>query len=89
MLAAAELGYEVVLWSLQMLESEFPGDPAGHARHIVERVAPGAILLAHDIGAGDRLVALNGLPDMITGLRRRGFDFVTVSELLRRQPAAV
>jgi peptidoglycan-N-acetylglucosamine deacetylase len=89
MLAAAELGYEVVLWSLQMLESEFPGDPAGHARHIVERVTPGAILLAHDIGASDRLVALTGLPDMITGLRRRGFEFVTVSELLSRQPAAV
>jgi peptidoglycan/xylan/chitin deacetylase (PgdA/CDA1 family) len=89
MLAAAELGYEVVLWSLQMLESEFPDDPAGHARHIVERVEPGAILLAHDIGASDRLVALNGLPDMVAGLRRRGFEFVTVSDLMRHHAGLV
>jgi len=88
MLAAAELGYEVVLWSLQMLESDFPGDPAGHARHIVERVTPGAILLAHDIGASDRLVALRGLPDMIAGLRGRGYEFVTVSRLLESRVSA-
>ncbi len=82
-LAAAKLDYRVVLWSLQMLESRFPGDPAGHARHIVEHTEPGAILLAHDIGHRDRLVALQGLPDMIEGLRARGFEFVTVSELMR------
>lgn len=86
-LAAARLGYEVVLWSLQMLESQFSGDPVGHARHIVERAEPGAILLAHDIGANDRLVALQGLPDLIEGLRDRGFEFVTVSALMRETAA--
>ena len=30
----------------------------------------------------DRLVAIRGLAAMITGLRRRGFEFVTVSELM-------
>jgi peptidoglycan/xylan/chitin deacetylase (PgdA/CDA1 family) len=88
-LAAARLGYEVVLWSLQMLESEFPDDPVGHARHVVARTEPGAILLAHDIGDRDRLVALTGLPDLITGLRDRGFAFVTVSELMRGSVGAV
>jgi peptidoglycan/xylan/chitin deacetylase (PgdA/CDA1 family) len=81
-LAATRLDYRAVLWSLQMMESQFPGDPAGHARRIVERTEPGAILLAHDIGAQDRLVALRGLPDMINGLRSRGYEFVTVSALL-------
>jgi peptidoglycan/xylan/chitin deacetylase (PgdA/CDA1 family) len=81
-LAASKLNYRVVLWSLQMVESAFPNDPVGHARHIVGRAEPGAILLAHDIGASDRLVALCGLPDMIEGLRARGFEFVTVSELI-------
>jgi peptidoglycan-N-acetylglucosamine deacetylase len=81
-LAATRFDYRAVLWSVQMMESQFPGDPVGHARHIVERTEPGAILLAHDIGAQDRLVALRGLPDMIDGLRARGFEFVTVSALL-------
>jgi len=81
-LAAARLGYQVVLWSLQMVESEYPNDPVGHARHIVEQTVPGSILLAHDVGAEDRLVALRGLPDMIRGLRQHGYEFVTVSELM-------
>lgn len=88
-LAASRLNYGVVLWSLQMLESLYPNDPAGHARHIVANTEPGSILLAHDIGAKDRLVALRGLPDMITGLRARGFEFVTVSDLLRPPVRAV
>jgi peptidoglycan/xylan/chitin deacetylase (PgdA/CDA1 family) len=88
-LAASRLDYRVVLWSLQMMESQFPGDPAGHARRIVERAEPGTILLAHDVGSPERLVALNGLPTMITGLRERGFAFVTVSQLMRQARAVV
>jgi peptidoglycan/xylan/chitin deacetylase (PgdA/CDA1 family) len=81
-LAAARLGYELVRWSVQMLEGEFPDDPAGHAKQIVSLVTPGTILLAHDIGPPNRLVALHGLPDMIAGLRERGYEFVTVSQLM-------
>ncbi|PYC76545.1 polysaccharide deacetylase family protein [Micromonospora arborensis] len=80
--AAARLDYRLVLWSAQMVEREFPGDPAGHARRIVADVRPGTILLGHDVGPQRRLVALRGLPAMIDGLRARGFTFVTVSALL-------
>ncbi|MFF5055690.1 polysaccharide deacetylase family protein [Micromonospora sp. NPDC000663] len=80
--AAARLDYRLVLWSLQMVEREYPGDPAGHARRIVAGVRPGTIVLGHDVGDLRRLVALRGLPDMITGLRARGYTFVTVSALL-------
>ncbi|MEU1684163.1 polysaccharide deacetylase family protein [Micromonospora sp. NPDC005707] len=85
--AAARLNYRLVLWTLQMVEAEYPHDPAGHARRIVADVRPGTILLGHDVGPERRLVALGGLPDMITGLRARGYTFVTVSELLRRAAA--
>jgi peptidoglycan/xylan/chitin deacetylase (PgdA/CDA1 family) len=81
--AAARLDYRLVLWTLQMVEGDFPDDPAGHARRIVADVQPGTILLAHDVGTPRRLVALRGLPDMITGLRGRGYTFVTVSQLLQ------
>ncbi|SCF10357.1 polysaccharide deacetylase family protein [Micromonospora mirobrigensis] len=80
--AAARLDYRLVLWTLQMVEGEFPDDPAGHARRIVADVRPGTILLAHDVGTRQRLVALDGLPDLIAGLRGRGYRFVTVSQLL-------
>ena len=82
--ASARLDYRLVLWTLQMVESEFPHDPAGHARRIVADVRPGTIVLGHDVGDDRRLVALRGLPDMIDGLRARGYTFVTVSDLLRR-----
>jgi peptidoglycan/xylan/chitin deacetylase (PgdA/CDA1 family) len=82
LLAAARLDYRVVLWSLQMEESDFPGDPVGHARRMVASAEPGSILLAHDVGANKRLVTLKGLPNLITGLRGRGFEFVTVSQLV-------
>lgn len=80
--AAARLDYRLVLWSLQMVEREFPDDPAGHAQRIVAAVRPGTIVLGHDVGARRRLVALRGLTDMINGLRSRGYTFVTVSALL-------
>ncbi|MEV4831973.1 polysaccharide deacetylase family protein [Micromonospora sp. NPDC049257] len=82
--AAVRLDYRVVLWSLQMVEGEFPDDPAGHARRIVADVVPGTILLAHDAGPENRQVAVRGLDAMITGLRARGYTFVTVSQLLSR-----
>ncbi|MEU4471697.1 polysaccharide deacetylase family protein [Micromonospora sp. NPDC023888] len=86
--AAARLDYRLVLWSLQMVEREFPDDPAGHARRIVTEVRPGTIVLGHDVGARRRLVALRGLTDMINGLRSRGYTFVTVSALLRASVAS-
>jgi peptidoglycan/xylan/chitin deacetylase (PgdA/CDA1 family) len=82
MLAAAELGYQVVLWSVQMLESTYASHPAGLVGYIADAVKPGSIVLAHDTGPGDRLVAIRNLPRMITGLRAKGYEFVTVSDLL-------
>ncbi|MGW0433339.1 polysaccharide deacetylase family protein [Micromonospora sp. NPDC003197] len=82
LLAANELGYQVVLWNRQMLESDFRSNPPGLVDYVVTTCTPGTILLAHDTGPDDRLVAIDGLAQMIRGLRARGFEFVTVSELL-------
>lgn len=82
LLAADNLGYQIVLWSRQMHERMYRSDPQAQVRDIVNNVEPGAIVLAHDVGTPERLVALRHLADMVTGLKRRGFRFVTVSELL-------
>jgi peptidoglycan/xylan/chitin deacetylase (PgdA/CDA1 family) len=87
MLACAELGYTVVLWSRQMLESDFLDNPAGLVDYIVGSGSQGDIVLAHDTGPRDRLVAIDNLDAMIEGLRRRGFEFVTVSQLLSQASA--
>ncbi|OLB77193.1 MAG: polysaccharide deacetylase [Actinobacteria bacterium 13_2_20CM_2_71_6] len=82
MLAADRHGYELVLWSRQMHEAQYVHHEQGQVTEIVDGVSPGQIVLAHDVGPDDRLVALKHLGEMFTGLRRRGFRFVTVSELL-------
>ncbi|SDY67369.1 Peptidoglycan/xylan/chitin deacetylase, PgdA/CDA1 family [Micromonospora pattaloongensis] len=82
-LAAAELGYHLVFWSQQMLEKHFHDDPGAQAREVVAKTQPGTILLAHDVGKPERLVGIRALPELIEGLRGRGYEFVTVSELMR------
>jgi peptidoglycan/xylan/chitin deacetylase (PgdA/CDA1 family) len=57
---------------------------------IVTNARPGSIILAHDVGAGNRKPGLQHLYEIIAGLKARGFKLVTVSELLamRRTTAA-
>lgn len=85
-LAADSMGYDIVLWSQQMRERAFADDPDGQVRAIVDAVRPGDIILAHDVGADRRLVALRRLGAMIDGLRARGFRFATVSGLAAATP---
>ncbi|WP_433717601.1 polysaccharide deacetylase family protein [Actinoplanes sp. CA-051413] len=86
LLAADSLGYDIVLWSQQMRERAFADDPDAQVRAIVDGVRPGDIVLAHDVGADRRLVALRRLGAKIEGLRARGFRFATVSELVATAP---
>lgn len=82
LLAADSLKYDVVLWDRQMHERQFPGDPAGQARDLIDTVRPGSIVLAHDVGDRRRLVALRSITTLVAGLQAKGFRFATVSGLL-------
>jgi len=82
LVVAEEFGYDVVMWSHQMHEARYKADPPAQARDIVDNVEPGSIVLAHDVGRNDRLVALSQLDAILTGLRGRGLRPVTVSELI-------
>jgi peptidoglycan-N-acetylglucosamine deacetylase len=74
----------MVLWSIDPRDWLRPG-----ARAIVERVLaasrPGGIVELHD-GGGDRSETVAALPAIIKGLRRRGYQLVTVPQLLRLDP---
>jgi peptidoglycan/xylan/chitin deacetylase (PgdA/CDA1 family) len=80
--AAARLGYDLTLWTVKMLERTYQRRPAALVDYIVDHTGPGTIILAHDTGRADRLVALRNLVPMIRRLTAEGFEFVTVSELM-------
>lgn len=50
---------------------------------VLASVEPGSIILAHDGGIPNRDRTLAVLPALLRGLRARGFDVVTIGELLR------
>lgn len=86
LLAAAEQRLTTVLWSAQMNENRFEDNPAGIVASIRKAAQPGSIILAHDTGSANRLVTIDNLAAIISGLKADGFIFTTVSNLcgLRR-----
>lgn len=81
LLAAAERGLTTVLWSAQMDESRFVDKPSDIVGSIRAAARPGSIILCHDTGASSRLVTIDNLDAIITGLKADGFAFTTVSKL--------
>jgi len=82
------MGYGAVLWSLNSKDWV-----TFNARHIAwflaKRVRNGDILLFHDSGnvftdeGGDRSQTVAAIPRLIAKLRKKGFEFVTVDELVK------
>jgi peptidoglycan-N-acetylglucosamine deacetylase len=74
----------MVLWSV---------DTSDYARPGVDKIVdtalsgatPGAIILMHD-GGGDRSETVAALPQIIRGLRKRGYHLMTVSQLVAADP---
>lgn len=72
-----EFGYPTILWSVDPLDWKRPG-PAAVTSRILTGTTPGAIILSHDLHAG----TVDAMPATLDGLLRKGFKFVTVSQLL-------
>jgi peptidoglycan/xylan/chitin deacetylase (PgdA/CDA1 family) len=94
--SAAELGYDVLLWSVTRGGAGV-GTPASVADHLARVVTPGDVVALHDgIGRGTfdpqgsgahrlrarRLVEVQALPAAVERLLGRGLRLVTVSALL-------
>lgn len=73
----ASLGYITIMWTIDSLDWKNPG-----AEYVVNRIVdnavPGAIILMHQ-SAPD---TLEGLQSIITGLREKGYDFGTVTQVI-------
>lgn len=72
-----EFGYPVILWSVDPLDWKRPGASVVTSR-ILAGASSGGIILAHDLHGQ----TVDAMPATLDGLLRRGFKFVTVSQLL-------
>lgn len=76
---ANQKGQTVVLWNIDPKDWMPSHAQAGHlARHVLAHARPGSIILLHE----GKPATLAALPAIIKGLRSRGYELVTVSELL-------
>lgn len=90
---AKELGYEVVLWSLNS-KDWVNFDDKYILKFLLKRLQPGDIILFHDGGGafrpegGDRDETILAVRRFIERAGERGYRFVTLSELLQLQKTA-
>jgi peptidoglycan/xylan/chitin deacetylase (PgdA/CDA1 family) len=84
---SGKLGYVAVKWSISARDWERPGAERIVAR-VLGRVKNGAIILMHDgdkAHGGDRSQTVAALKVIIPELKKRGYKFVTVPEMLEIQ----
>lgn len=80
----AHLGQRLVLWSVDSADWREP-DPLAIAANVLSKVRPGAIIIFHDsheTGQADRRPTIEALQLILPALTARGYECVTVSELL-------
>lgn len=82
---AVNNGFKVVMWSWHQ-DTEDWANPG--AQKIIDTVLtgtrPGDVILFHDAG-GDRSQTIKALEEILPELKRQGYQFVTISELLEYQ----
>jgi|GEM_PF-5048409 len=77
----SEFGYPSVLWSVDPEDWKRPGSSVVASR-LVSGARPGGILLAHDI----HKPTIDAMPSAIDQLVAKGFQFVTVTQLIALEP---
>ncbi len=78
--ALADLGYTVVAWNVDT-QDYLPRTPQAIAQHVETQVRPGSIVIFHD-GGGNRSATVAALRLLLPVLKQRGYQMVTVSQLL-------
>jgi peptidoglycan/xylan/chitin deacetylase (PgdA/CDA1 family) len=73
------MGFKAIQWDIDPRDWARPGTGAIYD-NVVGNAHPGAIILQHD-GGGDRSETLAALPQEIQTLRKRGYRFVTITQM--------
>jgi len=80
--AAMEKGYLTVIWDTDSFDSLNPG-PSAIIKNVLEKAKEGSIVLLH---ANDTSVeTVEALPEVIDGLKQKGYQLLTVGQLLTRE----
>ncbi len=77
-------GYETVVGDVYPRDSHRPGKDKIIQR-VLSRTAPGSIIILHDGGNTrnvDRSQTLEAIEEIIPEIKKKGFEFVTLSQLL-------
>ena len=74
-------GMQTVLWDVDTSDYERPAS-FDIVQRVLTGVKPGSIVLMHD-GGGPREETLGALPEIIKGLKAKGYRFVTLNKLLK------
>jgi peptidoglycan/xylan/chitin deacetylase (PgdA/CDA1 family) len=80
----SEYGYPTIMWAVDPRDWQRPG-PSVVTSRILAGTTPGAIVLAHDLHAP----TVTAMPATLDGLLKKGYKFVTVSQLLAMKPDEV
>lgn len=80
-LAVDRAGLVTITWDVEDRPEEFDGDPRAFASDILERVKPGSIILMHPMYRHNQ-TARDALPLVLEGLQERGYEVVSVGEIL-------
>ena len=80
---AQDLGYVTVHWNAAAQDYKAQ-DPASLAHKVLKRVQPGSVILLHS-----HPDTIQALPRIISELKRKGYRFVRVSQMLGRLPRPV
>lgn len=82
--AIQKAGYNIVMWSVNADDfyhaSSGIRSPTSIAQRVLGRIHGGDIVLMHD----NSRQTVDSLPYIIKALKRKGYQFVTVSEIMRR-----
>lgn len=82
--AALKLDLATVTWNVD--PSDWGGSREAIAKTVLDDVEPGSIVVVHD-GGRDRAASIAALPRILRKLSGRGYEFVTVAELLSFEPS--
>lgn len=80
---AKSQNYAVVMWSQTSADTDPRAKYQVFVKNVLRDAKPGGIVLLHD-GGGDRRRTVQALPQIISGLKQKGYRFVTVPELLNK-----
>jgi peptidoglycan-N-acetylglucosamine deacetylase len=82
---AKNQNYAIMMWSSLSGDADrHTPQVAAMVNNVLKTAKPGAIVLLHD-GGGNRSRTVKALPQIIAGLKAKGYQFVTGSELLEIQ----